>query len=336
MKKLQRFLCAVLCIVMIAAMAVPMSASALITSAAPTTAAASSTSVEEILNGFDKDEYAVVKFGDGGKVSLAEYQGGTGIKAENTVYDGVNAIKLVAQDIAWATFAKSHIAFSNNVPEFKNYGYMVVKYASESDKAYKLSVGGWGDGEGVAFDVPAGKTGWTTSEVLTVSEACAAVATSKRSIVSTSSTADTYIGDIVFFKNKADAEEYAKLAPVYLDPNGEKLLDRMQKREENWESIKFIMMLIGSAIGNRMDEKPVNAPLPLDGIKEENYYVVDCISGRNMSLMSFDNVQPTAEFVTYNGVDGVKLVSQSLWAAYAKSNATFAKLTNLANYNYWL
>ena len=115
MKKLQRFLSAVLCIVMIAAMAIPASASAAVTSAAPATAADRNESVKELLKDFKEGDYTVIEFGEGGKISLAEYAGGSGILPENTVYDGIKATKLVAQDIVWATFAKSHIAFSNNM-----------------------------------------------------------------------------------------------------------------------------------------------------------------------------------------------------------------------------
>lgn len=322
MKKLQRFLSAVLCVVMIAAMVLPMSA-------------AGEASVKELLESFDKDAYTVVEFGKDGKATLAEYQDGSGVLAEHTVYDGVNATKLVAQDIAWATFAKSHIAFANNLNEFKEYGYMVVKYASESDKAYKLTVGGWGDGTGATFDVSAGKTGWTTSGVLEISPACVAVSATKRSITSSSSTAATYIGNIVFFKNEADAQEYAKMAPYYLDPNGEAALAKLQQREENWETIKFIMMLIGSSIGRRQDAKPYEAPLPLSGIDPDLYYILDCSNDGNISIMDFaaDGVY-AGSYATYNGVDGVKLGAQKVWAAYAKSNVSIVPLSFLKSNNY--
>lgn len=322
MKKLQRFLSAILCVVMIAAMVLPMSA-------------AGEASVKELLESFDKDAYTVVEFGKDGKATLAEYQGGSGVLAEHTVYDGVNATKLVAQDIAWATFAKSHIAFANNLNEFKEYGYMVVKYASESDKAYKLTVGGWGDGTGATFDVSAGKTGWTTSEVLEISPACVAVSATKRSITSSYSAAATYIGNIVFFKNEADAQEYAKMAPYYLDPNGEAALAKLQQREENWETIKFIMMLIGSSIGRRQDAKPYEAPLPLSGIDTDLYYILDCSNDGNISIMDFaaDGVY-AGSYATYNGVDGVKLGAQKVWAAYAKSNVSIVPLSFLKSNNY--
>ena len=197
---------------------------------------------------------------------------------------------------------------------------MVVKYASVSDKAYSLSVGGWGSMEsGVTFTVPAGKTGWTTSEVLAISPACAAVATTKRHIVS-SYAAETYIGDIVFFKNKADAEEYAKWAPIYLDPNGDATLRRIQKREENWETIKLIMMLIGSAVAERMELKPEPKIKPFDGIKEEDYYIFDC-TGVSLNAFANDGVV-SGSFATYYGVDAIKLGAHSNWSK-SNSNATF-------------
>ena len=111
MKKLQRFLSAVLCIVMIMAMAVPAAASA-----APAT---SKLSVSDILKDFGSSNYTVAEFGEGGKFSLAEFQAGTGVIAKHTVYEGVKATQLVAQNISWASYAKTHIAFGNNVNAFK-------------------------------------------------------------------------------------------------------------------------------------------------------------------------------------------------------------------------
>ena len=329
MKKLQRFLSAVLCIVMIMAMAVPAAASA-----APAT---SKLSVSDILKDFGSSNYTVAEFGEGGKFSLDEFQAGTGVIAKHTVYEGVKATQLVAQNISWASYAKTHIAFGNNVNAFKEYGYMVVKYASVSDKAYSLSVGGWGSMEsGATFTVPAGKTGWTTSEVLAISPACAAVATTKRHITS-SYAAETYIGDIVFFKNKADAEEYAKWAPIYLDPNGDAALRRIQKREENWETIKLIMMLIGSAVAERMEFKPDPKIKPFEGIVEGTYTVAALGDGGKFSLDEFQvGTGVIAKHTVYEGVKATQLVAQNIsWASYAKTHIAFVNnVTAFKEYDY--
>lgn len=304
MKKLKCLVCTVLAFAMCAGMVVlPVAASAVPDGV---------TTVDELLATFGEANYSVYDLGDG-----------------SITYDGNDCLKMVKNPgTVTATNDTSdrgprkdytyRLDINPDEDDYKsesNLAYCVINYASCSSAAHELFI--WcpklqgaaaTDSRVVTIaEVGAGDTGWTCSSVITITAGLKEriKGTNSFTVASTKANSDVYIRSIVFFANEEDAAKYAELAPFIMNPDAEAKAERLEKREKNWETIKLIMMLIGTSIGERMDSK-LNLVYPFDNIDSNLYSVVsftedNIVVGSGTAKATVDN---------YNGEDCAKMVEQ--------------------------
>lgn len=304
MKKLKCLVCAVLAVVMCVGMVVfPVTAS---------TVPDGVTTVDELLATFGESTYSVYDLSDG-----------------STTYDGTACLKMAknpgtvtaTNDTADSGPRKDYtyrLDINPGEEDYKsesNLAYCVINYASCSSAAHELFI--WcpklqgtaaTDSRVVTIaEVGAGNAGWTCSSVITITAGLKEriKGTNSFTLASTKANSDVYISSIVFFANEEDAAKYAELAPFIMNPDAEAKAERLEKREKNWETIKLIMMLVGTSIGDRMDAKPHIPPLPFSGIDESKYSVVTFNSGNIHK--AFDK---KATIDNYNGKDCLKMVKE--------------------------
>lgn len=221
--------------------------------------------------------------------------------------------------------------------------YVVATYQSDSDKDHVIGF------YPITYDkcvdiarVAKNTKGWCASEPFSMrSQASIASGTYKgqtmferiaaREVILYTSAEDVdglNLREIVFIADKAQAEAYSKAATEYynaieknLDPIA--LLDK--NKQDNWETIKLIMMLVGSSIAERVALKP-NVVFPFENIDDDAYSAISFNSDNEGS--KFDYVQmkisepqdPLPITTKYNDKECVKMAP---WYKKGGLGATF-------------
>ena len=143
-------------------------------------------------------------------------------------------------------------------------------------------------------------------------------------VESTDTKSKVYIGEIAFFGSKAEADEYYKDKPLNED-GAEKDTDRIMKREENWETIKLIMSLIGRKLYMK-DIAVLDGPF--EDIDPSRYthirFYEDSFKNKTLTM---NTVGATAQFAVHDGVKAVKFAPANVsWLNNSRFNFSF-KLT---------
>lgn len=273
--------------------------------------------VADRFEGISEEEYSKVSWHENNlAAAVSKYPDKVASLSE---HNGRNCVKMVNYSHKFSNFSAAGQAYSTNYNcaiklnkgeyEANDLAYCVISYSSVSDKPYTLWL--WcpnlhEDGRRAEkiVGVQSGKTGWSDSEVITVTAGLKNRITSSGEVVITadaiSNNTEIYIGDIIFFETKEGAEKY-------LTNRTSQKLDTVSDGLD--AQLKLLMLLVGRDV--RSNEKTLSGPF--DGIRESRYSIVKWGTDNLKVAVSTwgSGAENKAELVRSNTTSYVKLLDKS-------------------------
>ena len=332
MKKLRRFLCALMCTVLCTGMVQPMLAE---DTAEAVNNGAGGTVIKDAYNPFDvidaanydiwlyesaetlnnkADSFAalnptVVKSGSTERTLETKFVEDPvyGVKCVTTVYEPIR------KEYGYYRFT-TYNAGNNRLSVDLN--YIAITYMTPAKGEYQLKfLNSGGDGTVVfTHNTSVSKGKWTTAYVKVDGE-------NKTNIMnrlnngggnmrlvwgSTTEGEELYVREIVFFKNEADVKTYAEVAPAYY--NGEDIVVKLPRSEEYERKLMLMASVIAAMRGARWNlEEDRRTTNPLEWLDYAVLWNWRSNSEVLKGIDGFQNVSSAVSYVEYNNNSALKL-----------------------------
>ncbi|MBQ8551766.1 MAG: hypothetical protein IJ428_03015 [Clostridia bacterium] len=327
MKKLKGMLCILLCAVLSLGSMTGVVASESLTQVQ------TDTSVDEgPLEGINSEDYVVMSFTENSSdITVSELVKGGAADYEYTEYNGLECVKVnykPTDESKWNFTVNAAFKEGGRIGGGKSleYKYMVLLYAAKADVGVNVLLHNTGNSNEIAWfsqnTIEDGE--WkamvcetelteTYSERLNKANTIVVRMNAGSSEYPLNGSEEFYIRELVFFKNKADADSYAAEASSYYNGEAE-TAEPADSSTDSEKKLKLMMLLIG-AFRNAREDKPedeviIPEPTPFDGIDENDYVIMSFAKDSTDTEVSEFEVGGTEDFTyvdDYKGLSCLKI-----------------------------